>query len=226
MSRSPSAIGRDTVPTRSESSASFKPGRREPSPRPPAIASAIQSGSRRSSVESRETIPASSATCLGSAPAGCRSDCSTAIFHAFGRFDRLLEQTLDEREQPRQLFAIDAVAHARAFDLASDEPGVLQHSQVFRDGRLRERQELDELPAEVGLPRKQNTQDANAGRVPERLRESGEIALPRGRHGRPAGLYLHVHFVTPLTAHLLAVASSYIDDRREGNAKPACRACW
>ena len=71
--------------------------------------------------------------------------------------------------------AARAVAGAQPLDLADDQTRVLQHLQVLRDGRLRERQLVDELAAVAGVVGEQQPQDAHAGRVAERLREQREL---------------------------------------------------
>ena len=53
--------------------------------------------------------------------------------------------------QLREPVAARAVAGAKALDLADDQAGVLQHFQVLRDGRLGERELVDDLAAVAGV---------------------------------------------------------------------------
>jgi hypothetical protein len=59
MTRKPIAIGSDTDPILAPSSTSATPGHARPSSRPAAIAARIQTGSSRSSVESRASAAGS-----------------------------------------------------------------------------------------------------------------------------------------------------------------------
>ena len=81
--------------------------------------------------------------------------------------------------------AARAVAGAQPLDLADDQAGVLEHLQVLRDGRLRERQLVDELAAVAGVAAEQQPQDPDAGRVAERLREQRELLVALDERPEP-----------------------------------------
>ena len=71
-----------------------------------------------------------------------------------------------------------------------DQTGVLEHLQVLRDGRLRERELVDELAAVAGVVGEQQPHDPHARRVAERLREDRDLLLDassRSRGSRDAG---------------------------------------
>ncbi len=80
-----------------------------------------------------------------------------------------------------QSVAAGAVAGAQSLDLADDQAGVPEDLQVLGDGRLRERELVDELAAVAGVVGEQQPQDPDARRVRERLRQQRDIVLEGGR---------------------------------------------
>jgi hypothetical protein len=89
---------------------------------------------------------------------------------------RLLEAS-NERLQTPQGAGLDAVADPGTVDVAADEAGVLEHLQVLRHRRLRERQLVHDVAADAGLAADEETHDLDAGGVPEGLREDRELLV-------------------------------------------------
>ena len=78
------------------------------------------------------------------------------------------------------------VAGAQPLDFAGDQAGLLQYLQVLRDGRLRERQLVDDLAAVAGVAAEQQAHDPDTRGVADRLREQRELnvaLLARDRCG-------------------------------------------
>ena len=83
----------------------------------------------------------------------------------------------------------EAIAGARAVDLAADEADVFQDLEVLRHGGLRQRQLLDDVAADAGVSTRQQAHDLDPYRVAERPGEGGQIFV-RGvaLHGPQIGL--------------------------------------
>ena len=173
------------MPTRSLSRPSFRLGISAPSPRPTAIASAIQSGRKRSSSESFFRTAASSARRLAErrsdAPRSGRAQLQPrrgSSASSTASSSRPPTSTCSSASRSRD----GAVAGARPVDLTLNQPRVLQHLQMLRDGRLGERQLVDDLAAEAGLAARAGR--AGSGRGPDarapspaaRARRSGDGA--------------------------------------------------
>src|SRR5882762_2450470 len=95
----------------------------------------------------------------------------------------LLDGRSELREQGFESFhdvRNDAVADARAVDLAADQARFLEHLEVLGHGGLRERQALDDGPADALATRHQHAHDRDAGRVPERLGETRGVLVGAG----------------------------------------------
>jgi len=69
---------------------------------------------------------------------------------------------------------VEAVTDPRPVDRATDQPGLLEHLQVLRYGRLGERELVDNLAADATAPLGKDAQDRQPGRVRERLERGGE----------------------------------------------------
>ena len=85
-------------------------------------------------------------------------------------------------------------AVVREFPLARrrDEAHAPQVGEVPRDGRLREREDLDDV-ADAELPRGEHAEDADARRVGEALEDRVEVVDGRGGDGgcqKRSGSYL------------------------------------
>lgn len=69
---------------------------------------------------------------------------------------------------------IDAVADSRSVDGAPDEPGDLELLKVLGHRRLSQWKLLDDLAADAGLTREQQSKDGHPCRVSEGLGQPGE----------------------------------------------------
>src|ERR1700682_2723816 len=85
-----------------------------------------------------------------------------------GRSAALVAKRAKLAAQPLERRWLQAVAHVRTFDRAADDARVLQHFQVLRHRRLRQRQFVNEVSAHTGLPRREQLHDAEARRVRDR----------------------------------------------------------
>jgi len=88
-----------------------------------------------------------------------------------------LLQASDERSQPTERTGFKAVADARTVDLSADETRILENLEVLRDRRLRERQLVDDVPADAGIRPGQESEDLHAGWMPNRLAEGRELLV-------------------------------------------------
>jgi hypothetical protein len=79
-----------------------------------------------------------------------------------------------------QAIGCDAVAGARSVDLALHEAGLLEHLEVLRHGRLRERHDLDDLAADAGAGLGQMPHDRDAGRVRQGAGHGGQLLVEGG----------------------------------------------
>ena len=85
----------------------------------------------------------------------------------------------------RSSLVVDAVADPRAIFPAPDQSRILQDPQVFGHRRLRQRQLTDNLAANLRFLLRQDSQDAHAGRMTDRLRQEGELLIRPGTFNRP-----------------------------------------
>src|SRR5579859_2591326 len=83
----------------------------------------------------------------------------------------------DQRLEPANDARVQAVADARTVDLALDDARVPEDLEMLRDGRLRERELVDDLTADARPPPGEEAHDLDARRVRERLGEPGELLV-------------------------------------------------
>src|SRR5512140_3469314 len=83
----------------------------------------------------------------------------------------------DERLEPAQGRRLEAVADMRPVDLSPDQASILQDLEVLRDRGLGQRQLVDDVPADAGVPPRQEPEDLHARRMPDRLAEAGELLV-------------------------------------------------
>lgn len=77
------------------------------------------------------------------------------------------QQIVEQRARLHPAGRVEAVAHARAVDLALHQPGRFQLFEVLRDGALRQRQLLHDVAADARLAGGQQPQNRHAGGVAE-----------------------------------------------------------
>jgi hypothetical protein len=90
---------------------------------------------------------------------------------------RWSSQASHERLQATERSGLDAITDAGAVDLAADEPRLLQHLEVLRDRRLRQRQLLDDIAADARVSPGEEPQDLDASRMSDRLAERRELLV-------------------------------------------------
>ena len=83
----------------------------------------------------------------------------------------------DERLEAPQGPRFDAVANPRTVDVTPDQATLLQHLQVLRNGRLRERQFVDDFSTNAAIFSDEEPQDLNTGRVPDGLGQIGKFLV-------------------------------------------------
>ena len=69
---------------------------------------------------------------------------------------------------------------ATAVAAHAHEAGGAQHREMLRDGGLRQRQALDQIPATGGVTGGKRLEDFQTGRMAERLEHVGKVDIRRG----------------------------------------------
>lgn len=86
-------------------------------------------------------------------------------------------QAPDQRPEAPQLAGLDAVADAGTVDVTANEAHVLEHLEVLGHGGLREVELFDDVAADAAVVAREQAQDSNASRMPERLGERRELLV-------------------------------------------------
>lgn len=83
----------------------------------------------------------------------------------------------DEGPQASKRLRLDAVADPRPIHFTVDEARLFQNLEVLGDRRLRQRQLVDDIATDAGVLADQDANDLHARRVPEGLRQRGELLV-------------------------------------------------
>src|SRR5205823_1598632 len=86
----------------------------------------------------------------------------------------------EKRLEALQGLGIRAIADARTVDLAFQQPRVLQHLEVLRDGGLRERKPPHDVPANAPPAPPEQPEYGRPGGMTERLGEPRQLRIGRG----------------------------------------------
>ena len=108
---------------------------------------------------------------------------ATALNALAERIEDLLDaerECCDELLELLEPFGSDAIANAWAVDFALHEPRVLEHLQMLRHRRLRERQRAHDLAADALTFLGELPEDRDARGMPERFRHLGELLVGGG----------------------------------------------
>ena len=107
-----------------------------------------------------------------------------------GRVGESSEQSGEIGAQRSERLAVEAVAGARSLHRAGDQPRLLQHLDMLRDGGLGQRQHPHDLAAQAGVALRERPQYSEPRRMAERTQAGREdIVVERGiyRH-RPSSI--------------------------------------
>lgn len=82
---------------------------------------------------------------------------------------RSLDAT-DESAQPTKNARFDAVADARAVDVAANKPRIFEHLEVLRHGGLSQVEAIHDVAADAAISSSEESHDLDAGRMRDGFR--------------------------------------------------------